>query len=49
MERKYDPATPPILGKRVVSKLSHRFYLEFPDLVHPPQVTDTLGCVFGAI
>jgi pimeloyl-ACP methyl ester carboxylesterase len=49
IEGKYDPATPPIFGKQVAARLSHSYYMEFPNQGHTPTATDTSGCAFGTM
>jgi pimeloyl-ACP methyl ester carboxylesterase len=49
IEGKYDPATPPIFGKQVAARLSHSYYMEFPNQGHTPTPTDTSGCAFGTM
>jgi pimeloyl-ACP methyl ester carboxylesterase len=49
IEGAFDPVTPPIFGTQVASKLSHSFYMEFPNLGHTPSVVDTTGCAYSVI
>ena len=49
IEGKFDPVTPPIFGEQVAQKLSHSFYMEFPNQGHTPTVSDTSGCAFDSM
>jgi pimeloyl-ACP methyl ester carboxylesterase len=49
IEGKYDPVTPPIYATKLISKLSHSFYMEFPNQGHTPSAGDTSGCAFSTI
>ena len=49
IEGKFDPVTPPVFGKQVVSNLKNSYYMEFPDQGHTPSANDSSGCAIAAI